>query len=163
MLGITESKEELVDDICKIIKLTKTNTAIQEIILQNFRAKVNTQMKNNPEITNDLFLRSVATVRIYSAHHVSIQVPPNLSTDLDKFLKSGINDLGGISPVTLDWVNPDHLWPNLNKLSDDVEATKQKLTKRLPVYPSHIKKDWLNDKIFEKANNIIDTNGYPKI
>ena len=163
LLGITESKEELVDDIYKIIELTKTNTAIQEIILQNFRAKVNTQMKNSPEITNDLFLRTVATVRIHSAKHVSIQVPPNLSTDLNKFLKSGINDLGGISPVTLDWVNPDHLWPNLNKLSEDVEATEQKLTKRLPVYPSHIKKDWLNDKIFEKANNIIDTNGYPKI
>jgi len=110
-----------------------------------------------------LFLRAVATVRIHSAKHVSIQVPPNLSTDLNKFLKSGINDLGGISPVTLDWVNPDHLWPNLNKLSEDVEATEQKLIKRLPVYPSHIKKDWLNDKIFEKANNIIDTNGYPKI
>ena len=163
LLGITESKEELVDDIYKIIELTKTNTAIQEIILQNFRAKVNTQMKNNPEITNDLFLRAVATVRIHSAKHVSIQVPPNLSTDLNKFLKSGINDLGGISPVTLDWVNPDHLWPNLNKLSEDVEATEQKLIKRLPVYPSHIKKDWLNDKIFEKTNNIIDTNGYPKI
>ena len=96
--------------------LIQNNMAIQQVILQNFRAKKNTIMKNNSEITNDLFLRIIATTRIYSPSHISIQVPPNLSPDINLFLKSGINDLGGISPLTIDWVNPDHLWPNINKL-----------------------------------------------
>ena len=119
-------------------------------------------MKNNSEITNDLFLRIIATTRIYSPSHISIQVPPNLSPDINLFLKSGINDLGGISPLTIDWVNPDHLWPNINKLQLDISNTGQVLKKRLPVYPEFIKKEWLNSKIFEKVNNIIDTDGYPK-
>ena len=68
---------------------------------------------------NISFLRIIATTRIYSPSHISIQVPPNLSPDITLFLKSGINDLGGISPLTIDWVNPDHLWPNINKLKND--------------------------------------------
>ena len=114
-------------------------------------------MKNNSEITNDLFLRIIETTRIYSPSHISIQVPPNLSPDINLFLKSGINDLGGISPLTIDWVNPDHLWPNINKLKNDTLLTGQVLKKRLPIYPEFIKKEWLNDEIFEKVNNIIDT------
>ncbi len=162
LLGLTDTKEELIDDIIGVINLTNQNDAIQEIILQNFRAKFNTKMKNNSEITNDLFLRVIATTRIYISNHVSLQVPPNLSPNLSLYLKSGINDLGGISPLTIDWVNPDHLWPNLNELNSMVVSTDQELKKRLPVYPNFIKKDWLNEAMLEKVNNIIDTDGYPK-
>ena len=162
LLGLTSTKDEVVDDITNLILLIQNNMAIQEIILQNFRAKKNTIMKNNSEITNDLFLRIIATTRIYSPSHISIQVPPNLSPDINLFLKSGINDLGGISPLTIDWVNPDHLWPNIDKLKKDTSLTSQVLKKRLPIYPEFIKKEWLNDEIFEKVNNIIDTDGYPK-
>ena len=152
----------MVDDVTNLILLIQNNKAIQEVILQNFRGKKNTIMKNNSEITNDLFLRIIATTRIYSPSHISIQVPPNLSPDINLFLKSGINDLGGISPLTIDWVNPDHLWPNIDKLKKDTSVTGQVLKKRLPIYPEFIKKEWLNDEIFEKVNNIIDTDGYPK-
>ena len=162
LLGLTSTKEEIVDDISNLIDYVKKNSAIQEVILQNFRAKKNTLMKNSSEITNDLFLRIIATTRIYAPSHISLQVPPNLSPDITIFLKSGINDLGGISPLTIDWVNPDHLWPNINKLKLDISSTGQVLKKRLPVYPEFIKKEWLNSKIFEKVNNIIDTDGYPK-
>ena len=162
LLGLTSTKDEVIDDITNLILLIQNNMAIQEVILQNFRAKKNTIMKNNSEITNDLFLRIIATTRIYSPSHISIQVPPNLSPDINLFLKSGINDLGGISPLTIDWVNPDHLWPNINKLKNDTLLTGQVLKKRLPIYPEFIKKEWLNDEIFEKVNNIIDTDGYPK-
>ena len=161
LLGLTNSKEELVEDIAQLIKLIENNIAIQEIILQNFRAKLNTRMKFNAEITNDLFLRIIATTRIFAPKHISLQVPPNLSPDINKYLKSGINDLGGISPLTIDWVNPDHLWPNLDNLKNSVETSGQKLIKRLPVYPDFIKKDWINEEILEKINNIIDTDGYP--
>ena len=162
LLGITETKEELIQDIENLILFTRKNKSIQEIILQNFRAKKNTNMKNNPEIINDLFLRIIATVRILLPIHISLQVPPNLIPSIDKFLLSGINDLGGISPKTIDWVNPDHLWPDLNKLQNQIQNSGQFLKPRLPVYPSFINKEWLSEKMFEKVSNVINEDGYPK-
>ena len=162
LLGITETKEELIQDIENLILFTRKNKSIQEIILQNFRAKRNTNMKNNPEIINDLFLRIIATVRIFLPIHISLQVPPNLIPSIDKFLLSGINDLGGISPKTIDWVNPDHLWPDLNKLQNQIQNSGQFLKPRLPVYPSFINKEWLSEKMFEKVSNVINEDGYPK-
>ena len=162
LLGITETKEELIQDIENLILFTRKNKSIQEIILQNFRAKRNTNMKNNPETINDLFLRIIATVRILLPIHISLQVPPNLIPSIDKFLLSGINDLGGISPKTIDWVNPDHLWPDLNKLQNQIQNSGQFLKPRLPVYPSFINKEWLSEKMFEKVSNVINEDGYPK-
>ena len=162
LLGITETKEELIQDIENLILFTRKNKSIQEIILQNFRAKRNTNMKNNPEIINDLFLRIIATVRIFLPIHISLQVPQNLIPSIDKFLLSGINDLGGISPKTIDWVNPDHLWPDLNKLQNQIQNSGQFLKPRLPVYPSFINKEWLSEKMFEKVSNVINEDGYPK-
>ena len=162
LLGITETKEELIQDIENLILFTRKNKSIQEIILQNFRAKRNTNMKNNPEIINDLFLRVIAIVRIFLPIHISLQVPPNLIPSIDKFLLSGINDLGGISPKTIDWVNPDHLWPDLNKLQNQIQNSGQFLKPRLPVYPSFINKEWLSEKMFEKVSNVINEDGYPK-
>ena len=162
LLGITETKDELIQDIENLILFTRKNKSIQEIILQNFRAKRNTNMKNNPEIINDLFLRVIATVRIFLPIHISLQVPPNLIPSIDKFLLSGINDLGGISPKTIDWVNPDHLWPDLNKLQNQIQNSGQFLKPRLPVYPSFINKEWLSEKMYEKVSNVINEDGYPK-
>ena len=162
LIGITESKEELINDIVELIQLCKKNTAIQEIILQNFRAKKNTLMRNNAEIINDLFLRIIATVRLLLPSQISLQVPPNLLPDVEMYLTSGINDLGGISPKTIDWVNPDHLWPDLNNLEKITSSSGQSLKKRLPVYPSFINNEWLSPPVFEKVSNVIDNNGYPK-
>jgi 2-iminoacetate synthase ThiH len=87
LLGLTETKEELINDIEQIVNVSKNNPSIQEIILQNFRAKINTLMRNNAEITNDLYLRIIATTRIFVPGHISIQVPPNLSPDISLILK----------------------------------------------------------------------------
>ena len=92
LLGVADSKEELIFDIFKLIQTCKENTSIQEVILQNFRAKQNTAMKNSSEIINDLFLRIIATTRIFLPSHISLQIPPNLVNDIDLFIKSGIND-----------------------------------------------------------------------
>ena len=92
LLGLTSTKEEIVNDISNLIDYVKKNSAIQEVILQNFRAKKNTLMRNSSEITNDLFLRIIATTRIYAPSHISLQVPPNLSPDITIFLKSGQQD-----------------------------------------------------------------------
>ena len=162
LIGITESKDELINDIVELIQLCKKNTAIQEIILQNFRAKKNTLMRNNAEIINDLFLRIIATTRLLLPSQISLQVPPNLLPDVEMYLTSGINDLGGISPKTIDWVNPDHLWPDLNNLEKITSSSGQFLKKRLPVYPSFINNEWLSTPVFEKVSNVIDNNGYPK-
>ena len=163
LLGITETKQELIDDIEQLVLFSRKNKSIQEIILQNFRAKQNTLMKDSPEITNDLFLRIIATVRLFLPVHISLQVPPNLISTIDEYLISGINDLGGISPKTIDWVNPDHLWPDLNNLRNSIDNTNQILIPRLPVYPNFINKQWLDEKMYEKVINVINVDGYPKI
>jgi len=162
LLGITETRQELIDDIEQLIIFAKKNKSIQEIILQNFRAKRNTIMKDSPEIINDLFLRIIATVRIFLPTHISLQVPPNLVSSIEEYLLSGINDLGGISPKTIDWVNPDHLWPDLNSLNILIKSSNQTLIPRLPVYPNFINKEWLDHNIYEKVSNVINVNGYPK-
>ncbi|MGI9571915.1 MAG: 7,8-didemethyl-8-hydroxy-5-deazariboflavin synthase CofG [Candidatus Actinomarinaceae bacterium] len=162
LIGITESKEELINDIIELVKICNENSSIQEIILQNFRAKKNTLMKNNAEVTNDLFLRIIATVRILLPTHISLQVPPNLLSDVNIYLTSGINDFGGISPKTIDWVNPDHLWPDIQNLENAVNNTGQVLIKRLPVYPNFINNEWLSPPVLEKVSNVIDSDGYAK-
>lgn len=162
LIGITETKNELIEDIVQLVNTCKENAAIQEIILQNFRAKQNTLMRNNAEVINDLFLRIIATVRILLPTQISLQVPPNLSPDIEMYLTSGINDLGGISPKTIDWVNPDHLWPDIEKLEKLSQVSGQTLIKRLPVYPNFINNEWLSPPVLEKVSNVIDEDGYPK-
>jgi len=163
LIGITETKDELIEDIFRLIETCNKNSAVQEIILQNFRAKQNTLMRNNAEVINDLFLRIIATVRIFLHGHVSLQVPPNLLPEVEIYLTSGINDLGGISPKTIDWVNPDHLWPDIENLKNLTIKSGQSLIKRLPVYPKFINNEWLSPQVLEKVSNVIDKDGYPKI
>ena len=163
LIGITETKDELIEDIFRLIETCNKNSAVQEIILQNFRAKQNTLMRNNAEVINDLFLRIIATVRIFLHGHISLQVPPNLLPEVEIYLTSGINDLGGISPKTIDWVNPDHLWPDIENLENLTLKSGQSLIKRLPVYPKFINNEWLSPRVLEKVSNVIDKDGYPKI
>jgi FO synthase len=163
LIGITETKDELIEDIFRLIETCNKNSAVQEIILQNFRAKQNTLMRNNAEVINDLFLRIIATVRIFLHGHISLQVPPNLLPEVEIYLTSGINDLGGISPKTIDWVNPDHLWPDIENLKNLTIKSGQSLIKRLPVYPKFINNEWLSPRVLEKVSNVIDKDGYPKI
>ena len=163
LIGITETKDELIEDIFRLIETCNKKSAVQEIILQNFRAKQNTLMRNNAEVINDLFLRIIATVRIFLHGHISLQVPPNLLPEVEIYLTSGINDLGGISPKTIDWVNPDHLWPDIENLENLTLKSGQSLIKRLPVYPKFINNEWLSPRVLEKVSNVIDKDGYPKI
>ena len=113
-------------------------------------------MKNNSEITNDLFLRIIATTRIYSPSHISIQVPPNLAS-IRNFLDCGIDDLGGISPVTIDHINPDYAWPALQELESIATEMGVSLEERLPIYNRFIKKEgWVSAEIRQaiEARNI---------
>ena len=162
LIGIGQNEDEVVDDLWSIAKLTREFECVQEVIIQNFVPKVNTLMANFPEPALDFFCRVVATSRIILPDQTSLQVPPNLTQDLSLLLDSGINDLGGISPLTIDLVNPDKLWPDLNSLSVKVQESNQKLRSRLPIYPDFINEDWLNPEMHERVKNAIDENGYTK-
>lgn len=162
LIGIGQNEDEVVDDLWSIAKLTREFECVQEVIIQNFVPKMNTLMANFPEPALDFFCRVIATSRIILPDQTSLQVPPNLTQDLSLLLDSGINDLGGISPLTIDLVNPDKLWPDLNSLSVKVQESNQKLRSRLPIYPDFINEDWLNPEMHERVKNAIDENGYTK-
>ncbi len=160
LIGIGQNEEELVNDLLQIGNLAKNNKCIQEVIIQNFVPKQNTLMSSFPEPESDFFLRVIAVSRLILPNHVSLQAPPNLSQDFSTLLDSGINDLGGISPVTIDMVNPDKLWPNLDNLKQTVINSNQVLKSRLPIYPNFIEKEWISQNIYEKVLDVIDENGY---
>jgi len=160
LIGIGQNENEVVEDLWDMYNLTKKFECIQEVIIQNFVPKVNTLMAYSPEPTFDFFCRLLAVTRIILPGKVAIQAPPNLTQDYSKLLDSGINDLGGISPLTIDLVNPDKLWPDLSTLTMVVEESNQKLISRLPVYPEFINKEWLSPEMHERVINVVDKNGY---
>src|SRR6202041_3484334 len=108
---------------------------IQEVIVQNFRAKPATPMANSPEPTREDMLRTLAVARLLMPS-MNIQAPPNLSDPhYADLLDAGINDWGGISPLTPDFINPEKPWPHLDELQRRTEAKGFQLRQRLPVYP----------------------------
>ena len=160
LIGIGQNEDEIVDDLFNLASLTRDYKCIQEVIIQNFVSKKNTVMAKAPEPEFDFFIRIIAVSRIILPNHVSLQAPPNLSKDIGMLLNSGINDLGGISPVTIDLVNPDRLWPELKNLTRVVATTNQVLMSRLPVYPNFISKEWMSPNMYERSQNVIDEHGY---
>ena len=160
LIGIGQNENEIVDDLFNLANLTRRYACIQEVIIQNFVSKVNTIMSKAPEPKFDFFIRVIAVSRIILPNHVSLQAPPNLSEDIAKLLNSGINDLGGISPVTIDLVNPDRLWPELKSLRRLVQTSNQVLMSRLPIYPNFISKEWMSLNMYERSQNVIDEHGY---
>ena len=160
LIGIGQNENEIVDDLFNLANLTRRYACIQEVIIQNFVSKVNTIMSKASEPKFDFFIRVIAVSRIILPNHVSLQAPPNLSEDIAKLLNSGINDLGGISPVTIDLVNPDRLWPELKSLRRLVQTSNQVLMSRLPIYPNFISKEWMSLNMYERSQNVIDEHGY---
>ena len=112
---------------------------IQEVIVQNFRAKPEIPMANHPEPSLDDMLRTVAIARLILGPHMNLQAPPNLSyADFPRLLEAGINDWGGISPVTKDFINPEAAWPQIEKLRIETEARGFTLRERLALYPEFV-------------------------
>jgi len=138
LIGIGESLEDRVDTLIAIRELHRRYGHIQEIIVQNFRAKPAIPMRNWPEPSLGEMLRTVAVARLLMPE-MNIQAPPNLSAPYyDDLLDAGINDWGGISPLTPDFINPEKPWPHLDQLKLRTEAKGYKLSQRLPVYPEFI-------------------------
>ena len=138
LIGIGESAEDRVDTLIAIRDLHERYGHIQEVIVQNFRAKPAIPMANSPEPTRDDMLRTVAVARLLLPN-VNIQAPPNLSAPYyEELTDAGINDWGGISPLTPDFINPEKPWPHLEQLRLRTEAKGLTLQQRLPVYPEFI-------------------------
>jgi len=141
LVGMGETPEELVNSLFAIKQLHERYGHIQEIIIQNFSAKADTPMALAPTPTLNYMLRAIAIARIIMPE-MNIQVPPNLNPNhYSKFLKAGINDWGGISPVTVDYVNPEFPWPNIAEVKYASERNGFKFKARLPVYPEYIRKE----------------------
>ncbi len=135
LLGIGETAEDRIDTLLAIRELHRRYGHIQEVIIQNFRVKWNIPMRNWPEPTRGEMLRTVAVARLLMPD-VNIQAPPNLSAPYyDELLDAGINDWGGISPLTPDFINPEKPWPHLEQLKLLTQAKGRSLRPRLPVYP----------------------------
>jgi 7,8-didemethyl-8-hydroxy-5-deazariboflavin synthase len=138
LIGIGESPEDRVDTLLAIRELHERYGHIQEVIVQNFRVKPAIPMANWPEPTRGEMLRAVAVARLLLPN-VNIQAPPNLSAPYyDDLADAGINDWGGISPLTPDFINPEKPWPHLEQLRLRTEAKGLALCQRLPVYPEYL-------------------------
>jgi len=142
LIGIGETMEERIDSLLAIRALHEKYGHIQEVIVQNFRAKSDIPMANHPEPSLDDMLRTVAIARLILGPHMNIQAPPNLSyADFPRLLEAGINDWGGISPVTKDFINPEAAWPQISKLDGETAARGFTLRERLALYPEFIARE----------------------
>ncbi len=138
LIGIGESPEDRVDALLAIRDLHERYGHIQEVIVQNFRAKPEIPMHSWPEPKRREMLRTIAVARLLMPN-VNIQAPPNLSDPgYEELLDAGINDWGGISPLTPDFINPERPWPHLDELQKRTNAKGFQLRQRLPVYPEFI-------------------------
>src|SRR5215216_6556359 len=139
LIGIGETRAERIEALRAIRDLGERYGHVQEVIVQNFRAKQGTRMADAPEPAFEELLWTAAVARLVLGAHWNIQAPPNLSyADFPRLLDAGINDWGGISQVTIDHVNPEAPWPELEALREATETSGLTLTPRLCVYPEYI-------------------------
>jgi FO synthase len=163
LIGIGETREDIINDLFLLKSINKEFENIQEIILQNFQPKKNTKMQDSPSPSNDYFLKIVSIARLIMPN-MNIQIPPNLSPKIfSYFIDAGINDWGGISPVTIDHVNPEFPWPKIEELKYITESKRQRLRARLPVYPEFIDKDeFISPHLRNYVENFIGLDGLVK-
>ena len=142
LIGIGETLEERIDSLLAIRAMHEKYGHIQEVIIQNFRAKPDIPMAHHIEPTMDDMLRTIAVARLILGPEMNIQAPPNLSySDFPCLLDAGINDWGGISPVTKDHINPEAAWPQIAKLEAETIARGFILRERLALYPEFLDRE----------------------
>ncbi|MDH3509786.1 MAG: 5-amino-6-(D-ribitylamino)uracil--L-tyrosine 4-hydroxyphenyl transferase CofH [Gammaproteobacteria bacterium] len=166
LIGIGETRLERLESLYRLLELHHRYGHIQEIIVQNFRAKPDTLMARAPEPSIEELLWTVAATRVIFGPEMNIQVPPNLNVgNLGELVRAGINDWGGVSPVTPDFVNPEAPWPHLDALARQTAATGKTLVERLTVYPDYILEDggWLMPEVRAKALEQIDSDGFARM
>jgi 7,8-didemethyl-8-hydroxy-5-deazariboflavin synthase CofG subunit len=139
LIGIGETWEERIETLFAIRAVHERYGHIQEVIIQNFRAKPTIPMRLHPDATGPDMLKTIALARLILGGVMNIQAPPNLAPDgYELYLDAGINDWGGVSPLTADFINPEAPWPALQRLHEKSAAAGFELRARLPIYPEYI-------------------------
>jgi FO synthase len=165
LIGIGETREERIDSLLALRELNDRYGHIQEIIIQNFRPKPGTRMAHWPAPSLEDHLWTIAIARLLFAPSMNIQAPPNLSPGvLSRLIDAGINDWGGVSPVTPDHVNPEAPWPALDALARVTKAAGKQLVERLAIYPAYARHadKWLDPALRTSLLRRIDADGWPR-
>jgi FO synthase len=148
LIGIGETREERLETLLELEALGEEHGHLQEVIVQNFRAKPGTRMAAHPEPSLDDHLWTIAAARLLLGPSWHVQAPPNLAYgDFPRLLDAGIDDWGGVSPVTIDHVNPEAPWPEVERLREATEARGLALAARLPVYPEYVGDGWIDHAV----------------
>lgn len=166
LIGIGETFVERVDALCAIRDVQEQYGHIQEVIIQNFRAKSHTPMQQWPEPTLLDFLRTIAVARLILGGEMNLQAPPNLTPEQYQLLiTGGINDWGGVSPLTIDFINPEAPWPQIRTLRDISAELGLHLRPRLTVYPEYItrKDGFMAPALAPRLRRLVDAEGYPLV
>lgn len=165
LIGIGETRQQRIEALLALRDLNDKYGHIQEVIIQNFRRKPNTKMANAPEPSVEELCWTIAAARIIFGAEVNIQAPPNLSPQsVRALINSGINDLGGVSPVTPDHVNPEAPWPHLRLLARETEMAGKVLVPRLPLYPKLVQQleQWVDPALHQAVRSRVDAGGFPR-
>jgi FO synthase len=157
LIGIGENLTERAESIFAIRKVAREYGGIQEVIVQNFRAKPDTKMRDVPDAELDDLAATIAVTRIILGAKARIQAPPNLvGAQYDLILRAGIDDWGGVSPLTPDHVNPERPWPDIDELAARTAAAGFTLRERLTIYPPYIREPWLDPRLARHVSALAD-------
>ena len=165
LIGIGETRRERIESLLAIRAVHAEYGHIQEIIVQNFRAKPETKMAQAPEPDLDELLWTIAMARLIFGPEMSVQAPPNLSPGvLGQIVAAGINDWGGVSPLTPDFVNPEAPWPHLDELARETALAGKHLHERLTVYPAYAQAldTWVAPQLHQPLLDLQDAEGFPR-
>ncbi|WP_272949146.1 bifunctional FO biosynthesis protein CofGH [Kribbella pittospori] len=158
LIGIGETLEERADSIFALRKIARQYNGIQEVIIQGFRVKPDTAMRNDDDVPLDEWLAAIAVTRVVLGPRVRVQAPPNL-VDLAEcraLLEAGVDDFGGVSPLTPDHVNPERPWPQIDDLAKVTADAGFTLRERLTTHPEYLREPWLDPRLISHVEALVD-------
>ena len=157
LIGIGETLAERAESVFAIRKVAREYGGIQEVIVQNFRAKPDTKMRDTPDAELDDLAATIAVTRLILGAKARIQAPPNLvGAQYDLILRAGIDDWGGVSPLTPDHVNPERPWPDIDELAAHTARAGFTLRERLTIYPPYLREPWLDPRLARHVAALAD-------
>jgi FO synthase len=157
LIGIGETAAERAESIFAIRRIAREYGGIQEVIVQNFRAKPDTKMRDVPDAEIDDLAATIAVTRLVLGPKARVQAPPNLiGTQHARILAAGVDDWGGVSPLTPDHVNPERPWPQIDELAGWTAAAGFTLRERLTIYPPYIREPWLDPRLAAHVSALAD-------
>ncbi|WP_425428221.1 bifunctional FO biosynthesis protein CofGH [Actinokineospora auranticolor] len=157
LIGIGETLADRVESLFEIRRVSRQYGGIQEVIIQNFRAKPDTAMRGMPDAEAEELAATVAVARVVLGPRARVQAPPNLiGGEFDLLVRAGIDDWGGVSPLTPDHVNPERPWPQIETLAERTAAAGFRLAERLTIYPEYLREPWLDPRLAAHVSALAD-------